>query len=69
MADGGKIEFETDEESYEYEGEGEGEGTEDSEISETQELDWEYSAEYSSIARKPEDGTVFENILEFLYPS
>lgn len=66
MADGGKIEFETDEESYEYEGEYE--GIEDSEISEAQELDWEYSAEYSSIARKPEDGTVSENILEFLYP-
>ncbi|XP_076666446.1 cilia- and flagella-associated protein 44 isoform X2 [Andrena cerasifolii] len=61
MADGGKIEFESDEESYEYEGE------DDSEISETQELDWEYSTEYSSIARKPDDGTISQNILEFFH--
>lgn len=65
MADGGKIEFGSDENSYEYDDE---EEKDSYEIDEEEELISEYGEEYSSIAKKSEYGTVPQNILEFLYP-
>lgn len=68
MADGGKFESVSGEDlgqNIELNRETQYESVEQKEENINQE---EEKEEYSLIARKPDDGTIPENILEFLYP-